>query len=141
VLSGGESRISYTRSKSLPTSMLGWDNLWLIWESIPGTTRTGKRHRRGRWKNGLAEVLAQPSIAAGRRPENPGIYIITYPPASNTIKLATARVLCYPPTTPLPRPQHPSLSLRDRSVATIRYDKGSDIPTNSSNGGNTIHLG
>jgi len=50
-------------------------------------------------------------------------------------KLATARVFCYPPTTPISLIA-PSLSARDQSVPTISSDKGSGTTPTASDSGN-----
>ena len=54
-----------------------------------------------------------------------GIYRTIHPQGFKNSMLATARVLCFPPTTPHSLPA-PSLSSRDLPVPTISSDKGSD---------------
>jgi len=60
-------------------------------------------------EKGIADLLARPNIAGpAGRPEYPRhIYISTYPPDKHTIKLATARALCCPATTPQQGPRRP----------------------------------
>jgi len=77
----------------------------------------------GGGKKGLAESLARPNIVApARRPKNPRHI---YQHLSSSRSLLPTRH----PTTSTPTPP---LSSQDISVATIRHDKGSDIPTNAS---------
>ena len=77
-----------------------------------------------------------------RQAREPSPYISPPIPLTTTPSSSLLLAFCFcPPTTPLPQPQRPSLSSQDITVATIRHDKGSDIPTNTSDGGTMTAIG